>query len=289
MVCVLSYLEVGITVQEKYILQVAQAVEEALSTARWSEWEALASAERILRLTAGDGSQSLALQLRDMVQQTSSDNMLDLTKVLTLAIVGYALAGETTPRIGSSGPFAWEEEAVLKESLVDAILQGPPRGADLGFLRGLDQALDSHWHRLQSGGTESLEQNKEKSIQADEEWEKWEGVDGGSEEGEEFNDMQLKLELRDRLQEVVNVLHRVAVARVRLPLPLRSSEEQNGAMPSSLLQRIFSLTFSKVDIPGLQHHSSAVGRFFKSGLGRFGLGQVHYLYLSLPLNMFQIS
>ncbi|CAM6014712.1 unnamed protein product [Sphagnum balticum] len=255
------------------LLQVAQAVEEALSTARWSEWEALASAERILRLTAGDGSQSLALQLRDMVQQTSSDNMLDLTKVLTLAIVGYALAGETTPRIGSSGPFAWEEEAVLKESLVDAILQGPPRGADLGFLRGLDQALDSHWHRLQSGGTESLEQNKEKSIQADEEWEKWEGVDGGSEEGEEFNDMQLKLELRDRLQEVVNVLHRVAAARARLPLPLRSSEEQNGAMPSSLLQRIFSLTFSKVDVPGLQHHSSAVGRFFKSGLGRFGLGQ----------------
>jgi hypothetical protein len=67
MVCVLSYLEVGMTVQEKYILQVAQNVKEALSTTRWSKWEALASAKHILRLTASDGSQSLALQLQDMV------------------------------------------------------------------------------------------------------------------------------------------------------------------------------------------------------------------------------
>jgi hypothetical protein len=114
-------------------------------------------------------------------------------------------------------------------------------------------------------------------------------VDGGSEEGKKFNDTKFKLKLRDRLQEVVNVLHRIAVARAHLPLPLRSFEEQNGAMPNSLLQRIFSLTFSKVDIPSLQHHSYVVGCFFKSGLGRFALGQVHYLYLSLPLNMFQIS
>lgn len=29
----------------------------------------------------------------------------------------------------------------------------------------------------------------------------------------------------------------------------------------------------KHDIPGLEYHSSTVGRIFKSGFGRFGLGQ----------------
>ncbi len=172
---------------------------------------------------------------------------------------------------------------------MDVILQGPPCGANLGFLRSLNRALDSRWHRLQSGGIESLQQNKEKSVPADEESDKWERVDGGSEEGEEFHVMPLKLELRDRLQEVVDVLHKVAAPRAHLPLPLHFSEEQNGAMPNSLLQRIFSLAFSKADIPGLQRHSFALGHFFKSGLGKFGLAPVHYLYLSLPSDVFRIS
>jgi hypothetical protein len=80
---------------------VAQAVGEALSTTKWSEWEALASAEHMLILTTSDGNQSLTLRLQYMVQQTRSDNMLNLTKVLTLAIVGYAFADETTSRIWS--------------------------------------------------------------------------------------------------------------------------------------------------------------------------------------------
>ena len=52
----------------------------------------------------------------------------------------------------------------------------------------------------------------------------------------------------------------------------------NGpVMQRSLLHKVLSLVFAKVDFPGMEHHSSAVGRFFKSGLGRFGLRQVHCL------------
>jgi len=32
----------------------------------------------------------------------------------------------------------------------------------------------------------------------------------------------------------------------------------------------------KYDVPGLEYHSSTVGRLFKSGFGRFGLGQVRF-------------
>jgi hypothetical protein len=105
-------------------------MEEVLSGDRRSKWEAESSAEKILRLSVNDGSQSIALQLSDMVQQISHDGMLDLGDVLTLAIVGYALAGEASPKGLSSGPFAWQEEAVLTDSLLDAVLKGP---ADLGF------------------------------------------------------------------------------------------------------------------------------------------------------------
>lgn len=267
-------------------LQVARAVEETLSSAKWSQWEALASSERILRLSVDDGSQSVALQLRDMVQQTTHDSMLDLSNVLTLAIVGYALAGETTPKVPSGGPFAWEEEAVLKESLMDTILQGPSHGADLGFLRGLERAFESHWQRL--AGSSTKDTTRETSINkndtdADDEWGEWEGVEENTEEDDEYGEVQLKLELKDRLEEVMSMLHRVAAARARLPLPLRSSEEQFAAMPSGLLLRLFSLTLAKLDIPGLTHHSSTVGRLFKSGLGRFGIGQVRFhLFQSKP-------
>lgn len=256
-------------------------MEEALGSEKWSKWEALASAERILKLSVNDGSQSVPLQISDMVQQTTQDAMLNLCDVLTLAVVGYGLAGEATPNGPSStGPFAWQEEAVLKKSLLDVILEGHLRGADLGIFRRLETALNAHWQRARGdqsgedqGKGEEKKSTKQNNVQVDDDWGEWEGVDEVSEE-EEYGEAQLKLELRDQLEDVFSVFHQVAGARARLPGSLRSSEEQAGVFPMGLLQRLFSLIFSKADVPGLQQHSSTVGRFFKSGLGRFGLGQV---------------
>jgi len=48
-----------------------------------------------------------------------------------------------------------------------------------------------------------------------------------------------------------------------------------------LISKFLSIAFAKCDIPGLEYHSSAMGHLFKSGFGRFGLGQVvitHTIY-----------
>lgn len=258
------------TIRHVDLLQVARAMEEVLSGDKRSKWEAVSSAEKILRLSVNDGSQSIALQLSDMVQQISHDGMLDLSDVLTLAIVGYALAGEASPKGLSSGPFAWQEEAVLTESLVDAVMKGR---SDLGFSERLKRALDAHWKKSEGnftqGGVE--EKNAEKLTTNDDDgWGEWEGLEEDIDDGD-YGETQLKLEIRDRLQEVMSVLHCVSRARARLPVALRSTEEQ--VFPTGLLQQVFSLIFAKADVPGLHHHSSSVGNFFKSGLGRFGLGQ----------------
>lgn len=249
-------------------------MEEVRSGDKRSKWEAVSSAEKILRLSVNDGSQSIALQLSDMVQQISNDGMLDLSDVLTLAIVGYALAGEASPKGISSGPFSWEEEAVLTDSLLNAILKGP---ADVGFPGRLKRALESHWDRSEGksaeGGIEEKKTEQELELELNDDWGEWEGVEEESDEGE-YLEAHLKLEIRDWLQELISSLHCISQARARLPVSLRSTEEQVFAM--GLLQQIFSLIFSKSDVPGLHHHISSVGRIFKSGLGRFGLGQVCY-------------
>lgn len=252
--------------------QVAKAMEEVRSGDKRPKWEAVSSAEKILRLSVNDGSQSIALQLSDMVQQISNDGMLDLSDVLTLAIVGYALAGEASPKGFSNGPFSWEEEAVLTDSLLDAIFKGP---ADVGFPSRLKRALESHWERSKGkpagGGVEA--KNAEQEVELNDDWGEWEGVEEESEDGE-YLEAHLKLEIRDWLQELMSRLHCISRARARLPVSLRSTEEQVFAM--GLLEQMFSLIFSKSDVPGLHHHISSVGRIFKSGLGRFGLGQVGY-------------
>ncbi|KAG0568011.1 hypothetical protein KC19_7G179400 [Ceratodon purpureus] len=259
------------TIRQLDLLQVARAMEEILSGVKRSKWEAVSSAEKILRLSVNDGSQSIALQLSDIVQQISHDGMLDLSDVLTLAIVGYALAGEASPKGFSSGPFAWQEEAVLTDSILDAVWKGP---ADLGFSERLKRALESQWKRSEDKSTRGVVE-EEKLVKLnthdDDGWGEWEGVEDEESDDGEYGEGHLKLEIRDRLQEVMSTLHCISRARARLPVSLRSTEEQ--VFPTGLLQQVFSLIFSKSDVPGLHHHISSVGRFFKSGLGRFGLGQ----------------
>ena len=98
--------------------------------------------------------------------------------------------------------------------------------------------------------------------------------------------MQLQLEVRDRVEEIFKRLHRVSVARQCLVLKDKADEHislNSPLMQRSLLYRVLSLVFAKVDFPGMQHHSSAVGRFFKSGLGRFGLRQVCFEFMMMSV------
>ncbi|KAI4322784.1 hypothetical protein L6164_022448 [Bauhinia variegata] len=113
-------------------------------------------------------------------------------------IVGYILAGENFPTSGSDGPFSCQDEHLLKEALIDAILENPSLDID------------------------DFDDNQ---------WGKW-----GDEDADDDN----------------------------------KHEEVYG---KELLSKLLTRVLSKFDVPGLEYHSSTVGRLFKSGFGRFGLGQ----------------
>lgn len=300
----------GSTMRNANVIQIAKSAELALGSIYGPKWEALSSAEKILTLSVGDSSQSVAFQICDLVQKSvqAQDNMipvsgqsqglslLSLKDALTFAIAGYALAGDS---FGSSvsGPFSWEEERDLKEAVVDAILRGACE-ANLGFLDGLMDSLAVYRQTQESGSTrqrinsghelELEDDEQDAGVNFDEGWEAWDDDSGqggievgdGAAGGRGYGEMQLQLELRDRVEEVFRRLHRVSQARRNVPVKDKRlpSEENTGfggssRMQKSLIHKILSLIFAKIDIPGLEHHSSAMGRFFKSGLGRFGLGQ----------------
>ncbi|XP_057866569.1 sec1 family domain-containing protein MIP3 isoform X2 [Cryptomeria japonica] len=277
------------------IIQLAKAAEAALSEPWSTRWEAFASAERILMLSAGDTSQSLSGQIQDLINQSvlwrtqnqgkghqPPAGLLSMRDALILAIVGYSLAGESFGSSRSEGPFSWEEEHSLKEAIVDAILEWSP-GVDIGFLHGLEGALESHWQKLQLKNPTEAEQGQSRdtedhsSIDFDDQWGSWE-EDEVEEREQEYGELQLKLELRDRLDNVFRVLHKASKARSCLPFKDRQSNLDDFLGPTSstnrgLIFKILSMVFGKMDIPGLEYHSSTVGRLFKSGFGRFGLGQ----------------
>lgn len=278
------------------IIQLAKAAEVALSEPWSTCWEAFASAERILMLSAGDTSQSLSSQIQDLINKSviwrtqnqgkghePPPGLLSIRDAIILSIVGYSLAGESFRSSGSGGPFSWEEEHSLKEAIVDAILECSP-GVNIGFLHGLEGALESHWQNLQlknlneAQPKESPEVEDHSSIDFDDQWGSWEDEEAEGDREQEYGELQLKLELRDRMDNVFKVLHKVSDARRALLFKDRQStlEEISNATSYTnrgLISKILSMVFAKCDIPGLEYHSSAMGRLFKSGFGRFGLGQ----------------
>ncbi|PPD78613.1 hypothetical protein GOBAR_DD24453 [Gossypium barbadense] len=57
------------------------------------------------------------------------------------------------------------------------------------------------------------------------------------------------------------------------PLGLESNLSSDPYANKGLLYKLLTKILGKFDVPGLEYHSSTVGRLFKSGFGRFGLGQ----------------
>ena len=91
----------------------------------------------------------------------------------------------------------WQAEPFLKEVIVDSVLENPLAG-NLRFLNGLTETLESRLNRLKSVDT--------KEILSGDPWGKW-----GDEEEEgndkSYDDMQLKLDLRDRVDSLFRFLH----------------------------------------------------------------------------------
>nr|GMD36747.1 sec1 family domain-containing protein MIP3 [Ipomoea batatas] len=219
--------------KNKGIIQLAIAALYVLAELHSARWNAFNSAEKILAVNARDTSQSLAAQISDLINksalvgvQETTRGLLTLHDALLLAVNGYILAGENFPTSGSSGPFSWQEEHFIKESIVDAIVENPAV-AKLKFLQGLTEELEANL-------------NKRKQEEKEEGLDQAENIDFGDEEWS---------------------------------LALESKFSDDPYSNKGMLYKVLSRVLEKQDIPGLEYHSSTVGRLFKSGFGRFGLGQ----------------
>lgn len=285
-------------VRNRGIIQLAAAALISLDELHGARWDAFISAEKMLRISAGDTSQSLAAQIGDLINKSAfigshgqkkgkieaSEGVLAFQDALLLMITGYILAGENFPTSGADGPFSWQEEQFLKDSIVVAILENPAV-AKLKFLRGLMEELEANLQRIKS------EENKEFSLDKiqiddfdDDQWGQWgdEDANDGNDNASKdmYSDMQLKLEVRDRVDSLFKFLHKLSSLQRKnkplrdLTMALETNFSGDSYTSKGLLYKLLTRLLSRKDVPGLEYHSSTVGRLFKSGFGRFGLGQV---------------
>ncbi|KAJ8755692.1 hypothetical protein K2173_022635 [Erythroxylum novogranatense] len=288
----------SLLIKHKGIIQLAAAVVVALDELQCARWEAFISAEKILSISAGDTCQSLSAQIGDLLNRSvfassngqrngkekCSQAVISFQDALLLTIIGYILAGENFPTAGSGSPFSWQEEHFLKEAVVDAVLEVPSM-EKLKFLNCLKEELESNFNRTRMGKIDEVALGKlDIDDFDDDQWGKWGTEDDEddstvSNKDKSYDDMQLKLELRDRVDNVFKFLHKLSALKTR-DIPFRdgtfSLEGNFTGDPDSnkgLLYKLLTKLLNKHDIPHIKYHSSTVGRLFKSGFGRFGLGQ----------------
>ncbi|KAF9619555.1 hypothetical protein IFM89_007382 [Coptis chinensis] len=279
--------------RNKGIIQQTVALVLALSEPHCSHWDAFAGAEKILRVSAtSEMSQSLSVQIRDLVNRsvlvrsTEQQNhkmersLLSFRDAMLLAITGYILAGENFPTSGSGGPFSWEEEHFLKESIVDAILEDPG-AASLKFFHGLEKELEANANKKKHDEVPKEDSSNQSTVDDfdDEQWGNWGDEDTDHDSEQVYDDMQLKLELHDRVDSLFKLLNKLCGLKRRHinsrngPLAFETGTNDDPCEGKGLLYKLLTMVLGKYDVPGLEYHSSAVGRLFKSGFGRFGLGQ----------------
>ncbi|KAK6911173.1 Sec1-like protein [Dillenia turbinata] len=279
-------------IRNKGIIQLAAAAVHALEESYSEKWDAFISAEKILSVSAGDTSQSLAAQIGDLINKSAllrsqsqkdgnrgPQRLLSFEDALLLTITGYILAGENFPTSGSSTPFSWQEEQFMKDAIVDAVLENPSL-ANLKFLQGLKEDLEANLNKAQSDKTNDKSSNHELYDFDDDQWGSWGDEDAADNSTDEvYGDMQLKLELRDRVDNLFKLLHKLSSLKSRNvqlqegPFAMENNLGGDFSMNKGLLYKILTKVLNKYDIPGLEYHSSTVGRLFKSGFGRLGLGQ----------------
>ncbi|GAU40516.1 hypothetical protein TSUD_92880 [Trifolium subterraneum] len=275
--------------RNKGIIQLASATLSALEESNCTKWDAFSSAVKILSVSSGETSQSLAAQIGDLINKSALfgshinkgkrdilKGLISLQDALLLMIIGYILAGENFPTSGSDGPFSWQEERLLKEAVVDALLENSS-AVNLKFLDGLKKELEANASKLKS---EEATEEVDIDDFDDDQWGKWGDEDGEDNKNEHvYDDMQLKLELRDRVDNFFKFLHKLSNLK-RKNLPLRDGSltvegnfDEDTYVGKGLIYKLLTRVLGKYDVPGLEYHSSTVGRLFKSGFGRFGLGQ----------------
>lgn len=252
--------------RNKGIVQMAAATSHAMTEKNRAKWDSFISAEKILAINATDTTQNLSSQMCDIINKSLTkepESLFSIEDALLLTVTGYILAGENFPTSSSTGPFSWQEEHFLKEAIVDAILENPELGK-FKFLDGLYNDLEANLKKKKDGASKDDVEDDDEN-----EWGNW-GEDDGDNNENVYSDMQLKLELRDRVDNLFKFFHKLT------NLKGGKGNWESGDDPYSrkgLLYKLVSKILRKDDVAGLEYHSSTVGRLFKTGFGRFGLGQ----------------
>lgn len=271
--------------RNKGIILLASATLSALEESNCTKWDAFSSAVKTLSVSSGETSQSLAAQIGDLINQSAllgshinkgkkdiSKGLISLQDALLLMIIGYILAGQNFPTAGSDGPFSWQEERLLKEAVVDALLENSSV-VNLKFLDGLKKELEANISKSKS---EEATEELEIDDFDDDQWGKWGDEDGEDDNKNEqvYGDMQLKLELRDRVDNFFKFLHKLSnLKRKNLPLrdgslTVEGSFDEDAYAGKGLVYKVLARVLGKYDVPGLEYHSSTVGRIINRGFGR---------------------
>lgn len=209
-------------------------------------------------------------------------------------------------------PFPWEDELALQEAVVDSVLAGPqpmPLGFIDGLEAslqamwakrrketeetkpgGMDRESGGELPSHQQGGVKESpegggeakrrtegEENEGGWAEANDGWDADWGVDeddppGPASDEEAYDEVRLRLEVKDRVEEVFSKLRLVAAARQRLHgfRYLDQAPGALGATTTGLLKQLVAKICAREEIPGLEHAASAVKKLLQTGLGRFG-------------------
>lgn len=259
--------------RNKGIIQLAAATSHAMTEKNRAKWDSFMSAEKILAINATDTTQNLSSQMCDIINKSLTrepESLFSIEDALLLTITGYILAGENFPTSSSAGPFSWQEEHFLKEAIVDAILENPELGK-FKFLNGLQDEIEANLKKKRDGVSKD-------DSEDDDQWGNWGEEDGDNNMSSEnvYSDMQLKLELRDRVDNLFKFFHKLTNLKGGKGVRDAGVNWESGDDPYSrkgLLYKLMTRILRKDDVAGLEYHSSTVGRLFKTGFGRFGLGQ----------------
>ena len=138
---------------------------------------------------------------------------------------------------------------MLKEAVVDALLENPSV-ANLKFLHGLREDLETNVSKSKSEETAEEPSKLDIDDFDDDQWGKWGDEDGDNKNEKVYGDVQLKLELRDRVDNFFKFLHKLSDLK-RKNIPLRdgslTTEANFDEDRKGLLYKLLTRVLGKYD------------------------------------------
>jgi hypothetical protein len=193
--------------------------------------------------SADGDSEDVASALVDVLKQAASASSSTLTvdDAVALLVGAHAIlgaSGEAAARADNHGsPFTLVQERALQDALAEAVVLQRPAAPTPPWLAVV---------QFDSGSSSSRD-------------------DDGGQGDAQYDAVQLRLEVKDRVEAAFQRLRSSAAARARLHPSLRSC-----AKP--LLRQLAEALATKADLPDVMHAPPvSLGGFLKSGLGRIGM------------------